>query len=123
MHNVFTVALAYQIYDLIIMAFQQTDPPLMWIHHIISVIGFAALMEQHQTSFYPLAFMTTEITVLFVNSLWYVRSLVPDWKKMISFLTLMRTLSYIFFRSWVGPWVLYKAFIAGDHLRLGQLQM
>jgi hypothetical protein len=130
-HLCFIAALAYQIYDLIIMMLQKTDPLSMWIHHSVALLGFVALIETHQFAFYPVAFMLTEITVLFVNSLWYAKS----WKiqkgkasgkddnPLISSLTRLRAFSYIVFRSWVGPWVLFVAFSSGDVYRFQFLKL
>ncbi len=127
-HQCFIVALAYQIYDFIIMLFQQTDPLAMWIHHSVALIGLGALIETHQFAFYPIAFMMTEITVVFVNVLWYARSLqfqkegVLKDTPLISALTNLRAASYLVCRSWIGPWVLYIAFSSGDLMRFSELK-
>jgi hypothetical protein len=117
MHYTFAMGAAYQIYDLVIMAFQQVDPLPMWIHHGISLLGFITLIETHQTAFYPVAFLFSEVTVFFVNGLWYARSFNAP-SAVLEFLRIARAVSYVIFRSWIGPWVFYRAYLAGDVGRL-----
>eukprot|EP00475_Leptophrys_vorax_P038964 TRINITY_DN6960_c0_g1_i2.p1 TRINITY_DN6960_c0_g1~~TRINITY_DN6960_c0_g1_i2.p1 ORF type:complete len:163 (+),score=14.99 TRINITY_DN6960_c0_g1_i2:538-1026(+) len=120
MQYVSVVASSYQIYDLVIMCFQQTDPVEMWIHHFLGAAGLMTLLHNHECSFYAISFMFTEGTVLFVNSLWYMRSLKVD-SKWIQLFRILRAISYLIFRVWLAPWAAYRAFTHNDLPQLSSI--
>eukprot|EP00475_Leptophrys_vorax_P038966 TRINITY_DN6960_c0_g2_i2.p1 TRINITY_DN6960_c0_g2~~TRINITY_DN6960_c0_g2_i2.p1 ORF type:complete len:163 (+),score=20.71 TRINITY_DN6960_c0_g2_i2:474-962(+) len=120
MQYVSVAASSYQIYDLMIMCFQRTDPVEMWIHHILGSAGLITVLHYHECSFYGIPFLFTEGTVLFVNCLWYLRSLKVNvwWIKMVR---ILRAISFLIFRVWLAPWAVYRGFTHDDLPRLSNM--
>lgn len=119
-HDVyFCQCIAYQIYDLSVMVLQNSDPLAMFLHHILVIIGALFTMTYHSPAFYPIIFGATEVTVLATNGLWYLRSLGYSPSHFLyRLMHLLRSLSMLLFRSWVGPYSLYLFFSSGDFQEL-----
>lgn len=100
------------------MSLQRTDTAAMWVHHCVVVTGFTMLLYFRQAAFYPLSFFITELIVIPVNVLWYIRSLgVPRESRIYKIAYTARFLAYYVCRIWVAPWVFYRAIVRGDYAR------
>eukprot|EP00004_Rigifila_ramosa_P002166 TRINITY_DN12238_c0_g1_i1.p3 TRINITY_DN12238_c0_g1~~TRINITY_DN12238_c0_g1_i1.p3 ORF type:complete len:310 (-),score=81.09 TRINITY_DN12238_c0_g1_i1:69-998(-) len=100
---IFSASLGYSLYDMVTMKALGNEPTNMWVHHIMMMYGCFLVLNQRLATFYPFAFLTTEITVLGENLNWYVRKVGMTKSPVFYNLFKMRVFLYLAFRLFVGP--------------------
>ena len=75
---VLSISIGYELYDLVAMAIQRTDPLGMWLHHFGMIIGFSACIVTTRASFICVLLLVTELTCIPSNFHWYFFNCQPN---------------------------------------------
>jgi hypothetical protein len=105
----------YTFYDLAAMSMQSYKQNAMWAHHGLGIVGSLAMLYYRRASFYPIAFLATEMTVPVVNGLWLLDKIFANKKtryqgrvgQIRMALIWLRAIVYIVFRLVLGPMALW----------------
>ncbi|KAI8057257.1 hypothetical protein BDF22DRAFT_740787 [Syncephalis plumigaleata] len=105
----------YTLYDLAAMSMQSYKQSAMWTHHGLGIAGSLAMLYYRRASFYPIAFLATEMTVPVVNGLWLLDKVFANDKTRYQgrvgqiriALVWLRAVVFIVFRLILGPMALW----------------
>lgn len=107
--SVFCLSIGYELYDMATMYLQGSHPAQMWLHHTVVLIGASCSLAYRLGNFSPALFGVSEITVLFSNIRWYLRTFgltnTPGSKLNDTLLLL----AYVLFRVPLLPYFFYHA--------------
>ncbi|KAI9591388.1 hypothetical protein BDF19DRAFT_455297 [Syncephalis fuscata] len=107
----------YTLYDLAAMSMQSYNQNAMWTHHGLGIAGSLAMLYYRRASFFPVAFLATEMTVPIVNALWLVDNVFSTKKtryegrvgQIRMALVWLRAAAFVVFRLLLGPLSLWYA--------------
>ncbi|RKP35140.1 hypothetical protein BJ085DRAFT_2074, partial [Dimargaris cristalligena] len=105
----------YTLYDLAAMSMQSYQQNAMWTHHGLGIAGSLAMLYFRRASFYPIAFLATEMTVPIVNGLWLLDNVLVGKKaryqgragQIRMVLLWLRAIAFVVFRLAIGPLALW----------------
>ncbi|KAI3649629.1 hypothetical protein MP228_005261 [Amoeboaphelidium protococcarum] len=110
----------YSIYDMAVMLFQTfyDEDLIMWAHHFVGLMGAFLMMLFRRASYFPVAFLISEITVFPTNIVWYIKTLQKcgyRFKPLIQHQAYnLRNVSFLAFRTFLAPVCLYYAWTQID---------
>ncbi|KAI9591624.1 hypothetical protein BDF19DRAFT_486294 [Syncephalis fuscata] len=99
----------YSIYDMMVMGTKPHESKAMWIHHILTSIGPIIYIIFKQGIFFGFPLTITELTVPFVNVLWFMSRLTNMKPLTRQILLGLRAMAYIILRCFTVPTILWYA--------------
>lgn len=119
--RLFSIASAYQLYDLSLMLFQKRDLGKLF-HHCVAFFGSICMPFFRQSTFYPTAFVFSYLTYWPTNIAWLLSALRLNgpfgYPKVYRVILWVRLLSFLFFRLLLGPLIILIALRRNDLHRL-----
>jgi TLC domain len=111
---VLAVSIGYELYDMVCMALQASDPLEMWVHHIVMCVGYVLCMMWGRFAFIAIIMLITELTVVPSNFHWYLKILDAKVTRAFHFNQGLRLWSFIFIRLWIVPYIFYRIYLQSD---------
>ncbi|KAJ1506836.1 hypothetical protein HMI54_004759 [Coelomomyces lativittatus] len=113
-HRLFLHYTGYNIYDILTMIMQGDQHWTMWLHHIMGLYGSTLMLYFKKPSFYPFIFFLSEATAITNNLCWYA-SLLSFKSTSLVKLNVLRAISFVLARVWIGPYAIWRAFEQADY--------
>eukprot|EP01094_Clydonella_sp_ATCC50884_P017678 TRINITY_DN3121_c0_g2_i1.p1 TRINITY_DN3121_c0_g2~~TRINITY_DN3121_c0_g2_i1.p1 ORF type:complete len:296 (+),score=112.06 TRINITY_DN3121_c0_g2_i1:268-1155(+) len=106
----FGTSSGYEVYDMLTMYFQYDQGILMWIHHLVIVLGYQICLTTHLMSFMAVLLLITELTVLPSNIHWYLKVLGKKDTRAFHFNQGLRLWSFVVLRLFMVPYALTRLY-------------
>jgi hypothetical protein len=106
--KVFSDHFAFTMYDMVIM-WKNKEHASVWLHHVIGAIGTYFMRYYKVASFFPAAFLATELTVVTSNILWAMQKLGKENTRAYHAMLVIRCITFVLFRLPVGPLCMWYA--------------
>ena len=117
LHYLLSSYCGYSIYDMMAMIYAGDKDVAMWLHHLIGLAGAFMMMLYRTASYFPTAFLVSELTVLPTNLVWLLKTIKYDRKSLLFRLAHgCRTLGFVTLRTFIAPvtvWFAVKQCTAG----------